>query len=206
MELALGLGSARLWSWLLHRRSAAQIAIGVADNSVIPLPGSMDVFTVWLAASEPRYWLYYALMATIGSLVGGYITYFLARKGGKEALEKKFKKRKAQTIYRRFERWGVGAVAVPAMLPPPFPIVPFLLAAGALQFPPKRFLGALALGRGIRFIVIAWLGSKYGTAITHFFSRYYKPTLLILIGLSVLTGILAVVEYVRRKSDKASRA
>lgn len=196
------LGVTGLWARVLHLRSVGQIFLGIADNSIIPLPGSMDVFTIWLAASRPRYWFYYAFMATIGSLVGGYVTYFLARKGGKEALERKLKKKRAQGVYRRFERWGIGAVAVPAMLPPPFPIVPFLLAAGALQFPTKRFLGALALGRGVRFTIIAWLGSKYGTAITRFLSRYYKPTLFILIGLSLLTGILAVVEYIRRRKPE----
>lgn len=205
LSAPLGWSIAGFRSWLLHLRSAGQIFLGIADNSVVPMPGSMDVFTIWLAATEPRYWFYYAVMATIGSLIGGYITYFLAREGGKEALEHKLNKKKAQSIYRRFERWGVGAVAVPALLPPPFPIVPFLLAAGALQLPPKRFVGALAMGRGVRFTIIAWLGSKYGSAITNFFSQYYKPTLIILIGLSVLMSILAVVEYLRhRKAEKSS--
>src|SRR5580700_6766408 len=124
-----------LWLWLLRLRSAGQIIVGVADNSIIPLPGSMDVFTIWLAASQPRWWFYYAIMATLGALIGGYLTYFLARKGGKEALERKLRKKQADRVCRQFERWGLGAVAIPALLPPPFPIVPSLIAAGALQFP-----------------------------------------------------------------------
>jgi membrane protein YqaA with SNARE-associated domain len=201
------LAGSLVWSWLLHLRSIGQIVMGIADNSVIPLPGSLDVFTIWLAATNPRYWFYYAIMATVGALLGGWITYFLAREGGKEALEKKLKKSKAENIYRHFERWGMGAVSIPALLPPPFPTVPFLLAAGALQYPPKRFLGALALGRGVRFTVIAWLGSRYGNAITHFFQRYYKPTLLILIAVAILAGIFAVIEYFRyRKHAKQSKA
>ena len=109
-------------------------------------------------------------------------------------------KKRAQKVYRAFERWGVGAVAIPALLPPPFPIVPSLLAAGALQFPPRRFLAALAVGRGIRFAIIAGLGAVYGTAIVNFFSRYYRPTLFILIGLALLASLLALVEYYRRRS------
>jgi len=179
-------------------RSAGLIAVGIADNSVIPMPGSLDVFTIWLAASEPHYWLFYAAMATAGALIGGYITYALARKGGKEALESKLSKKRVTKLYRRFERWGFWGVAVPAILPPPFPIVPFLLAAGALQFPPKRFIGSLALGRGVRFTILAGLGAMYGTAITGFFSKYYKPALTVLISLSVVAGILALVEYYRR--------
>lgn len=138
-------------------------------------------------------------MATIGALVGGYITYFLARKGGKEALDARFGKRRAGKIYRQFERWGLGSVAIPALLPPPFPIVPSLIAAGALQFPPKKFLVALAVGRSIRFVIIAGLGAIYGSPIVSFFAQYYKPTLFVLIGLAVLAGTLAVSEYYRRR-------
>jgi len=188
-----------LWHWFLHLRSLGLIAVGIADNSVIPMPGSMDVLTIWLAASEPQYWFFYAFMATVGALEGGYITYALARKGGKEALERKLRKKQAERLYRRFKRWGFWAVALPAMLPPPFPIVPFLLAAGALQYPRKRFLGALAVGRGIRFTILAGLGSIYGDAIAGFFSKYYQPALAILLGLAVLGGILALVEYIRYK-------
>jgi membrane protein YqaA with SNARE-associated domain len=199
MVFAMRCFASSLWMWILHLRGMGQIIVGVADNSLVPLPGSMDVFTMWLAATAPRLWFYYAIMATIGSLVGGYLTYFLARRGGREALEKKLRKKQAQKIYSQFQRWGIGAVAIPALLPPPFPIVPSLLAAGALQLPPKRFIGALALGRGIRFTVIAGLGALYGDAIAKFFARYYTPTLLVLIALAVCAGIFAFVEYLRHR-------
>jgi membrane protein YqaA with SNARE-associated domain len=187
------------WQWLLQLRSIGQIVVGIADNSIIPMPGSMDVLTIWLAASERRLWLYYAFMATVGALIGGYLTYALARKGGEEAFERKLRKKQADKLCRRFKRWGFWAVAIPAVLPPPFPIVPFLLTAGALQYPPKKFLAALALGRGIRFTILTALGALYGDAIVGFFSQYYKPALAILIALSVVAGIFALVEYVRYK-------
>src|SRR5581483_5546190 len=189
--------TALVWHWMFRFRSAGLIAVGIADNSVIPMPGSLDVFTIWLAASQPRYWPFYATMATAGALIGGYITFALARKGGKEALERKLSKKRVTKLYRRFERWGFWGVALPAILPPPFPIVPFLLAAGALQYPPKRFLSSLALGRGVRFIILAGLGAMYGTAITGFFSKYYEPALIILISLSVIAGVLALIGYYR---------
>jgi len=107
------------------------ILLGIADNSVIPLTGSMDVLTLWLAAHHRNLWSYYAAMATVGAVGGGYITYALGRKGGKEALEHKFNQRKAKAVFLRFERWGFGAVFAGAILPPPFPLVPVLLAAGA---------------------------------------------------------------------------
>jgi membrane protein DedA with SNARE-associated domain len=83
-----------------------------------------------------------------------------------------------------------------------------LAAAGALQYPRKKFLAALALGRGIRYTIVGFLGAHYGTHIVHFFSQYYKPALFTLIGLAVLAGIAGYVEYRRvRKahSHDASR-
>ena len=145
-------------------------------------------------------------MATIGAVIGGYITYGLARKGGKPALEHRVSKRKAAKIYQRFERWGFGAVAVPALLPPPFPLVPFLLAAGALQYPRKKFLAALTLGRAIRFTILAALGAVYGRHVTRFFSRYYKPALAVLIGLAIVGGVLSLIGYYRASGRKPRTA
>jgi len=179
------------------------VLLGVADNSVIPLTGSMDVLTIYLAARHRETWPYYALMATLGAVIGGYITYALARKGGKQAMERKLSKRRAAKVYRTFERWGFWAVAVPALLPPPFPFVPFLIAAGALQYSRERFLGALTLGRLVRYSIVAGLGALYGTHIVRFFSRYYKPALIILIGLAVVGGMLTLIQYFRWKKSSS---
>jgi membrane protein YqaA with SNARE-associated domain len=191
-----------VWTRLRRLGGLGLILLGIADSSVIPLTGSMDVLTIYLAARHREPWPYYALMATIGAVIGGYITYSLARKGGKQALEHRFSRKRAAKIYQRFERWGFGAVAVPAFLPPPFPLVPFLLAAGALQYPRKKFLAALTLGRAIRFTILAALGAVYGRHVTRFFSRYYKPALALLIGLAIVGGVLTVVGYYRTSGRK----
>jgi membrane protein YqaA with SNARE-associated domain len=186
-------------NWVRLRRLGGWglVLLGVADNSVVPLTGSMDVLTIWLAARHREPWIYYALMATIGAVLGGYITYSLARKGGKHAMERRLSKRRAAKVYKRFERWGFGAIAIPAVLPPPFPFVPFLLAAGAMQYSRLKFLGALTLGRGVRYSVAAYLGALYGRHILRFFSRYDKLAVGILIGLAVIGGILTLIQYLR---------
>ncbi len=193
-----------VWNWLRHLGGVGLIILGLADNSVVPLPGSMDVLTILLAARHKQLWWYYAFMATVGAVIGGYITYGLARKGGKEAFERKLSKSRADKMFERFEKWGFFAVAVPALLPPPFPIVPFLLAAGAMQYSRQKFVGALALGRGVRFTIVAGLGAIYGRHIVRFFSRYYKPALVILIGLAVIAGVLSLVQYYRYKNRIAT--
>jgi len=186
-------------TWVRLRRLGGWglVLLGIADNSVVPLTGSMDVLTIWLAARHREPWQYYALMATIGAVLGGYITYSLARKGGKQALERRLSKRKAGKVYKRFERWGFGAIAIPAVLPPPFPFVPFLLAAGAMQYSRLKFLGALVLGRGVRYSIAAYLGLLYGTHILRFFSRYNKEAIAVLVALAVVGGIVTLIQYLR---------
>jgi membrane protein YqaA with SNARE-associated domain len=193
-------------TWVRLRRLGGPglVLLGIADNSVIPLTGSMDVLTIWLAARHHEPWPYYALMATIGAVLGGYITYSLARKGGKEAMERRLSKRRAAKVYKRFGRWGFSAIVVPAILPPPFPFVPFLLAAGAMQYSRKKFLTALVVGRGIRYSIAAYLGTLYGRQVLRFFSRYQKPALTILICLAVVGGILSLIQYLRYKGKVAA--
>ncbi|MGD0957657.1 MAG: VTT domain-containing protein [Candidatus Acidiferrales bacterium] len=120
--------------WLFHLGGLGFIPLGLLDSSVLPLPGSMDVLTIVLSSRQEDLWLYYALMATLGSVIGGFVTYRLARKGGKETLERRFSRRRADKVYKIFGRWGFGAIAVSALLPPPVPMVPFLPVAGVMQF------------------------------------------------------------------------
>jgi membrane protein YqaA with SNARE-associated domain len=185
--------------WLIHLGGPSLILLGLVDNSVIPLPGSTDVVTILLAAHHREPWIYYTLMATAGSVLGGYLTYRMARKGGKETLEKRFSQKRVKKVYAIFERWGFAAVAIPAILPPPFPIVPILLAAGAMQYPTRKFLTALAVGRGTRYLILAYLGYHYGRHIVKFFAEYYWPVLIVLIAFSVLGGLYGLFEYKRRQ-------
>jgi len=186
-----------IWHRLRRLGGPGLVLLGIADNSVIPLTGSMDVLTIWLAARHLHPWPFYAAMATLGAVLGGYITYAVARKGGKETMERKLSKRRAKQVSKAFERWGFFAVAIPALMPPPFPFLPFLLAAGAMQYSPKKFLGSLTLGRGVRYSIGAYLGFHYGRHILRFFNQYYKPAMAILIGLAVIGAIMSLVQYLR---------
>ena len=160
-----------LWRKLRHLGGIGLILLGLADNSVVPLTGSMDVLTIWLAARHLEPWPYYGLMATLGAVIGGYITYGFARGGGKEMMERKLSKKKAAQFSKTFASWGFASIVIPALLPPPFPFLPFLLAAGAMQYSRKKFLAALVLGRGIRYFLEAYFGFRYGRHILRFFNR-----------------------------------
>ena len=178
------------------------IALGLVDNSVIPLPGGMDAATILLAAAHREPWWYYALMATVGSLIGGYLTYRLGVKGGEETLHRKFSKRRADQVSRIFQRFGFWSIVVNAVIPPPMPIVPILVAAGALRYPRNKFLCALAVGRSARYLLLAYLGHIYGRSILHWLGKYYQPLLYILIGLAVLGSLVGLYFWWRSKQKR----
>jgi membrane protein YqaA with SNARE-associated domain len=186
--------------WIFHLGGLGFIPLGLLDSSVVPLPGSMDVLTIVLSARKQELWFYYALMATVGSVIGGYITYRLARKGGKETLERKFPAKRLAKVYRIFGRWGFGAIAIAALLPPPAPLVPFLFAAGAMQYSVRKFLVALTLGRVVRYTLLAFLGARYGRQVLIVISQHGHPVLVAVIGLiAAATAALIFILVSKRK-------
>jgi membrane protein YqaA with SNARE-associated domain len=191
--------------WIFHLGGLGFIPLGLLDSSVLPLPGSMDVLTIVLSARHGELWFYYSLMATIGSVVGGYVTYRLARKGGKETLARRFPPRKLEKIYKMFGRWGFGAIAIPALLPPPAPMVPFVLAAGAMQYSVGKFLAALTLGRAVRYSILAYLAARYGRQMLTLLSQMGHPILITVIALMAAAAVVfAVILGSKRKKSAAA--
>jgi membrane protein YqaA with SNARE-associated domain len=191
--------------WVFHLGGLGFIPLGLIDSSVIPLPGSMDVLTIVLSARKQELWLYYALMATVGSVIGGFVTYRLARKGGKETLEREFRAKTLAKVYRIFGQWGFGAIAIAALLPPPAPLVPFLFAAGAMQYSVKKFLVALTIGRTVRYSLLAFLAAHYGRRVLTVILQHGHPVLIAVIGL--ITAAVATLIFIlvsRRKKRKHS--
>lgn len=185
--------------WIYALGGLGFIPLGLLDNSVIPLPGSMDILTLFLSAQRQQLWLYYASMATIGSVIGGFVTYRLARKGGKETLIRRFPPRELQKAYDIFGRWGFGAIALPALLPPPLPMVPFLVAAGSMQYPLRKFLFALALGRTVRYTLLAFLAARYGGQILAFITQHSYPVLFIVMSLAATAAVALFLIFIGKK-------
>jgi membrane protein DedA with SNARE-associated domain len=139
----------------------------------------------------------------VGSLIGSFLTYRLARKGGKEALDRRFSRRNVDRVCKIFARWGFAAIAIPALLPPPVPMVPFLLAAGAMQYPSRNFLAALTVGQMSRYMALAYLASRYGRQIIAFIAEHGHPAGVAI--LFVLIAAAAVVFYFWQGSKKKKR-
>jgi membrane protein YqaA with SNARE-associated domain len=192
---------AAISGWTLIQRLGAfgLIPLGIVDASFIPTPGSMDALTIVLAAAHPSWWPFYALMATAGSVIGAWLMFRIGRKGGKEGLEKRFGKRKMQKVYDRVERYGFGMVFTSAILPPPMPTVPFVLAAGALKYSRTKFVAAFTLGRTLRYGLEAYAASIYGKHILGFLTRYEKPLLWIFVSLTIAGALAGVIFWQRHR-------
>jgi membrane protein YqaA with SNARE-associated domain len=189
--------------WIFHLGGLGFIPLGLLDSSIIPLPGSMDVLTIVLSARKQELWLYYALMATVGSVIGGFVTYRLARKGGKETLERKFSAGTLKKVYSIFGRWGFGTIAIGALLPPPVPMVPILFAAGAMQYSVKKFLVALTLGRTVRYSVLSFLAARYGRQVLTVIAQMGHPLLMAVIVLFAAAIALLVILFVSKRKKQA---
>lgn len=205
LPLAL-FAAASAFRWFRNLGPFGIILMALVDNSVIPTPGSVDLLTVYFAARTADIWYWYALISTVGSVLGGYITYRLGRKGGKEAMEKKISRSRVGKIYRKFESGGFWAIFIPGLLPPPFPMSPFLIAAGAFNYPRNKFLAALTLSRAIRYSLIAYLASIYGRHIMKFVNQYYKPVMWASISFFVACALAALVLYLRHRQQNGAAA
>src|SRR5271165_6010196 len=136
--------SESVWKWIHRLGGPGLILLGLWDNTpILSAPaGCVDVFLIVLSGHHREWWAFYALMATVGEVLGGYLTYRLAEKGGQQTLEKKVGKPRAEKIYKYFEKRGFLTVFTGSILPPPFPFTPVLMAAGTLQYPRKKFFWA----------------------------------------------------------------
>lgn len=192
----------KFWHWMYRLGAAGFFLLGVADNSAIPLPGSMDALLVVLVAHNPPWWWYYAIAATAGSVLGAYLNYRVFRAGGEEALNKRVGQKRAEKAKKFFEKYGAASLVFGAICPPPMPIVPFIATAAIMEYPRKRFIAAMGFGRAVRFTIVALIVRHYGRHIFTFFSKYYKVAFWTLLVIGVVGGTAALIYYFRWKKKK----
>jgi len=189
------------WKWIHGLGGPGLILLGILDNTpfISAPPGSIDLFVIVLAAHRHDWWAwaYYAIMATIGEVVGGYLTYRLAEKGGQVTLEKRVGKSRAEKLYTAFEKYGSATVLVGSLLPPPFPFTSVLITAGVMQYPKKKFLVALTAGRTLRFFIAAGLSRIYGRRIANVLFAHYDLIVKVLVILAIATAAATVVYFAR---------
>jgi len=150
---------------------ASLFALSFLDSILLPLPSLNDLWLIRLSIQYPLRMPYYAALATLGSLAGSVLLYFLARKGEEAAFHKKAGSQAPQ-IHRWMERNGFVTLLIAALLPPPTPFKLFVLAAGALGMPFRGFLAAMSIARAIRFFAVGYLAIRYRDAATRFLEAH----------------------------------
>ncbi len=185
--------------------------VDVIDSSVIPLPrpGSPDVLLVWFVSHSGDPWLLVP-SAIVGSIVGGYTTWLIGRRGGETALRRHVPARLLTPIIGWVQRHPVLAVFLPALLPPPIPLLPFALAAGALGVGRGRFLTVFGAARSLRYCFVAWLAVTYGRRLVHVWTgtiNKWSIPLLCTFAALVIAGLVYGVWKARelRKSNAAGK-
>jgi len=160
------------------------------DSSFIPFPGLNDVALIVLASKHPARAPFYALLSTVGSLLGCYVMYGIARGGGRLA-GGRHASTKGNSARRWLERNDFVAMLVMALLPLPAPLKIFVIAAGALRMNMLHFGAALLIGRSLRFMAIAWLGAHYGAKAEAYLKQNLAwaslVTILLVIALTLLS-------------------
>ena len=135
--------------------------IAFLDSSVLTFPVINDLLLIELSVRNPARMPYYAAMATLGSVAGCLLLYYIARKGG-EAMFHKHAGPRAQHIHAWINRNGFLSILVTALLPPPTPFKIFVIAAGALEMPVQKFVLGLLAARAIRYFGEGFLAIRYG--------------------------------------------
>ena len=199
-----GKSSSGFLGWLIHLGGVGLFALAIVDSSMvpIPLPGSTDLVLLLLTAfrssslSSP---IIFASCAFAGSVAGGYMAWAAGKKGGEAALERLGKGRFVQRVQGWVKRNGILSVWLAAIQPPPMPLMPFTLAAGALGLSMPRFLIAYCTGRAARCALIAWLGYKCGRQVLLWWQRDLKawttPILSVYVSLLVLAAVYGLWKY-----------
>lgn len=138
------------------------LLVAFLDCSFLTLPEAVDILLVWLVVRNEAAVAYYVIVATLGSLAGAMVLFWLTRKGGEAFLRRRFAARRIERGMALFRRYGMGVVAVSAVLPPPTPVKLFVLLAGMSGASSARFGFAVAAGRLLRFTVVGALALWFG--------------------------------------------
>jgi membrane protein YqaA with SNARE-associated domain len=178
------------------------VLISTVDSSFVPLPipGVTDILIILYAANHANIYLLVAL-ATLGSALGGFLSHWAAEAGGMAFLEKHVSARYLKPIRRWVENHAILSVALPAILPPPVPLSPFVLVAGAVKMNRRKFMVAFTTSRLVRHAIAAWLGLRYGKQVlglwNHFSARWAVTILIVFWSVTILFTAIGIWKLVQ---------
>ena len=163
------------------------------------IPFGNDALLIYLTAHRPEMFWLYPLLMTTGSVLGAWLTYWIGCRAGEKELPRFVSTRHIERLEQRVKDSGAGTLALAAVLPPPFPLTPFVLMCGALKINRTRFLALFAAMRIVRFGIEAVLARVYGTRVLKFLhSETFEIVVIVLIVAAVAATVVSGVLLWRR--------
>jgi membrane protein YqaA with SNARE-associated domain len=148
------------------------------------VPLGFDALVIVLAATyDEMFWIFPPLFAAV-SLISGAMTYWVGRTAGDAGLPRLVPAAYLERIKTSLSTTGSGALAAAAVMPPPFPLTPFLLTCGALGFDPRRFVVVFGVMRLVRFGAVALLARHYGSAVMQMLEKDGVHTAVTALGVA----------------------
>jgi membrane protein YqaA with SNARE-associated domain len=197
---------ARITAWIeafaLSVGGPGLFIIAFLDSSFLSFPEVNDLLIVLMVINHPERMVFYATMATLGSIAGCLALYFVGRKGGNALLDRRFKGGTLERASNLMRKYGAMALIVPALLPPPAPFKIFVLLGGVANIPLKTFILAIGFGRGVRYFGEGILAVMYGKQALEYIHQNSRTVGLVL-GLIVLAGGVAYYLWRRRTQQPA---
>jgi membrane protein YqaA with SNARE-associated domain len=184
----------------LYIAAPAMVLIGALDSSLLSLPEINDYLVVGRCYKYPHAAFYFPLFAALGSVLGCLLLYTIMRRGGQALLRKRFKPESIQRVERAYARFGVFAIAIPAILPPPLPFKIFVATAGTLEYPRWKFLLTVMIARSFRYYIEGILAVYYGRRVLLFM----KDNGLVILSIVAAAAVVAIIIYylVTRRTRK----
>jgi len=194
----------------INRVEALALALGAPglflvaflDSSLLSLPEIADLLVVWMVTRHKSRFVLYALSATLGSIAGCLLLYYVGKKGGDTLVRKRFSNASVDRSLAAFRRYGVMAVLIPSLLPPPAPFKIFVLLAGVADITVTRFTIAIAIGRGARYFIEALLAIRYGDRAVAFMHQNAGLASLVAVGVLV-AGLVAYILWSKAQAGKS---
>lgn len=188
----------RLVDGLIAYGPLGLFGIAFLDSALIPLPLGPDAVMMLLTAKHPELMPVYALAATVGSVAGCLVLYYISRRAGSRALNR-FSPAKQERVKSLLDRYDVLALFVVTILPPPFPMKLFVISSGVFRMNVLRFALAIAAARAARYFLEGLLVKHYGEQIRELIFRYFQRIGLVGIVLVVLVAAFFIARSMWRR-------